>query len=90
MSGVMIFNCSINGLNSINGLSSLNGLSSFNGLTSTDGLNPGADEMSTAAGRMTFSYIVRCALPAERLGTTLRALERSGRLLRRRGMWWPA
>ena len=32
----------------------------------------------------------RCALPAERLGTALRELERSGRLLRRRGMWWPA
>jgi len=32
----------------------------------------------------------RCALPAELLGTALRELVRSGRLLRRRGMWWPA
>ncbi len=31
----------------------------------------------------------RCPLPAERLGTALRALERAGRLHRRRGMWWP-
>jgi DNA processing protein len=31
----------------------------------------------------------RCPLPAERLGTALRELERAGRLHRRRGMWWP-
>ncbi len=31
----------------------------------------------------------RCDLPADRLSTALRGLERSGRLLRRRGMWWP-
>jgi DNA processing protein len=31
----------------------------------------------------------RCALPAERLGTALRGLEQTGRLQRRRGMWWP-
>ncbi len=31
----------------------------------------------------------RCRLPAERLGTALRELERTGRLQRRRGMWWP-
>jgi DNA processing protein len=31
----------------------------------------------------------RCALPADRLSTALRGLERSGRLVRRRGMWWP-
>lgn len=32
----------------------------------------------------------RCALPRERLGAALRALERSRLLVRRRGMWWPA
>ncbi len=31
----------------------------------------------------------KCALPAERLGRALRALERSGRLRRHRGLWWP-
>ncbi len=31
----------------------------------------------------------RCALPAERLGAALRGLERTGRLQRRRGLWWP-
>ena len=51
---------SLNGLSSVNGLSSLNGLSSVNGLTSVNGM------ISTAAGRTTVSYIVRCALPAGR------------------------
>ena len=32
----------------------------------------------------------RCTLPAERLGAALRELERSRRVVRRRGMWWPA
>ncbi|MFM8971630.1 MAG: DNA-processing protein DprA [Actinomycetota bacterium] len=32
----------------------------------------------------------RSALPPERLGPALRALERTGRAERRRGMWWPA
>ena len=31
----------------------------------------------------------RCALPPERLGTALRGLERTGRLRRSRGLWWP-
>jgi DNA processing protein len=30
-----------------------------------------------------------CALPTDRLGAALRELERSGRLARKRGMWWP-
>lgn len=32
----------------------------------------------------------RSGLPPERLGPTLRALERTGRVTRRRGLWWPA
>jgi DNA processing protein len=32
---------------------------------------------------------VACGLPPERLGRALRALEQSGALTRRRGMWWP-
>ncbi len=31
----------------------------------------------------------RCTLPGHRLGAALRELERSGRVTRRRGMWWP-
>jgi DNA processing protein len=31
----------------------------------------------------------RCSLPADRMSTALRGLERAGRLVRRRGMWWP-
>ena len=31
----------------------------------------------------------RCSLPGERLGAALRELERSGRVTRKRGMWWP-
>src|SRR6266478_6215672 len=41
-----------NGLTSINGLATSNGLASFNGL------------MTTAPGRSTVSYLVKCALPA--------------------------
>ena len=48
---------SLNGLNSINGLNSLNGLSQITGLSSQNGV-------ITADGQKTFSYIVRCALPA--------------------------
>jgi DNA processing protein len=31
----------------------------------------------------------RCPLPGDRLGAALRELELSGRVTRRRGMWWP-
>jgi DNA processing protein len=31
----------------------------------------------------------RAALPADRLGAALRALERSGHIERKRGLWWP-
>jgi DNA processing protein len=31
----------------------------------------------------------RCALPSAQLNAALRGLERSGRLTRKRGMWWP-
>jgi hypothetical protein len=31
----------------------------------------------------------RAALPAERLGAALRALEISGHVERKRGLWWP-
>src|ERR1700742_4690103 len=52
-----------NGLSSINGLSSLNGLNSFNGLSSINGLSS-LNGLITPDGQKTFSYIVRCALPA--------------------------
>lgn len=48
---------SSNGLSS-NGLTTINGLATMNGLSSTVGL------MTTAAGRATVGYLVRCALPA--------------------------
>jgi DNA processing protein len=32
----------------------------------------------------------RAALPPDRLGTALRNLERTGRLHRKRGLWWPS
>jgi F5/8 type C domain/Carbohydrate binding module (family 6) len=47
-----------NGLNSVNGLNMANGLNSLNGLGSLNGL------MTTASGRETASYMVRCALAA--------------------------
>ena len=56
----------INGLSSINGLNSLNGLNSFNGLNSVNGLANGVGLMTSADGRTTLSYIVKCALPAGR------------------------
>jgi hypothetical protein len=49
---------STNGLGTVNGLSSTNGLGTVNGLSSTNGL------MTTAPGRATVEYLVRCALPA--------------------------
>ena len=51
-----------NGLPTINGLNIDNGLNVDNGLSSVDGL------MTTSAGRMTVSYLVKCALSA---GSTL-------------------
>jgi DNA processing protein len=32
----------------------------------------------------------RCSMPSAQLNAALRGLERSGRLTRKRGMWWPA
>ena len=54
--------CGDNGLTSDNGLISENGLSAENGLQSDNGL------MTTTAGRLTVSYLVKCALAS---GTTL-------------------
>ncbi|HEX3697956.1 MAG TPA: carbohydrate-binding protein [Polyangia bacterium] len=52
----------INGLTSYNGLMSYNGLSAYNGLTSYNGLPSTSGPMTTADGRQTISYLVRCAL----------------------------
>ncbi len=68
---------SINGLTSANGLMSINGAMNVNGITATGPLNgsgllsanttTGAKGlMSTAAGRSTVSYLVKCALKAGR------------------------
>ena len=54
---------SVNGLNSVNGLSTRNGLNSVNGLDSVNGLSDTTGLMTTADGRNTVSYLVRCALP---------------------------
>ena len=55
---------SINGLSSFNGLATSNGLSSFNGLATSNGLSSFNGLMTTAPGRTTVSYLVKCALPA--------------------------
>ena len=57
---------SINGLNSFNGLDSINGFNSFNGLATLAGVSTTSGLMTNAAGRTLLSYIVRCALPADR------------------------
>jgi hypothetical protein len=53
----------INGLSLTNGLGSGNGLSMLNGLSSTTGLSSNSGLMTTTLGRITVSYLVRCALP---------------------------
>lgn len=59
----------LNGLTAINGLMTVNGLSALNGLSTIDGVAPGNTAagseglMTTASGRTTLSYLVRCALP---------------------------
>jgi hypothetical protein len=54
----------INGLTTINGLASGNGLSTINGLATVNGLASANGLMTSAAGRNTVTYLVRCALPA--------------------------
>src|SRR6266404_450056 len=54
----------INGLTSYNGLNSHNGLSTYNGLSSYNGLQSYNGLMSTFDGRITTSYLVKCALAA--------------------------
>jgi hypothetical protein len=56
----------INGLSTQNGLGTQNGLSTQNGLGTQNGLKDGSSLMSTDAGRKTVSYLVKCALPANR------------------------
>jgi len=53
----------INGLSLTNGLGNGNGLSMLNGLSSTTGLASNTGLMTTTLGRITVSYLVRCALP---------------------------
>ena len=77
---------STNGLSMINGLSMVNGLNSVSGglatglntahaLNSTSGLSSSVGLMTTAAGRSTVSYLVRCALPS---GHSLRKQDQNG------------
>lgn len=56
----------INGLTLSNGLNSLNGLTMTNGLGSVAGVANGVGLMTSASGRTTLAYLVRCALPAGR------------------------
>ena len=57
----------INGMKVHNGLASIgNGLNLASGLKSATGLTSGSGLMSTADGRITVTYLVRCALPAGR------------------------
>jgi hypothetical protein len=54
----------INGLTMTNGLGTGNGLTMINGLTMTNGLASSTGLMTSAAGRITVAYLVRCALPS--------------------------
>ncbi len=60
----------VNGLRSLNGLRGSNGLRARNGLSLDGGLSGGLDPdsimMSTEVGRTLASYVVKCALPADR------------------------
>jgi hypothetical protein len=51
----------LNGLSTINGIST-NGLSVLNGLSTINGLSPTVGLMTSAPGRTTVEYLVRCAL----------------------------
>jgi hypothetical protein len=65
----------INGLSVSNGLGSNNGLSVSNGLSTLNGLSVSNGLMTTASGRSTVSYLVRCALPA---GTSITKKDQYG------------
>ena len=54
----------INGLSVANGLTAANGLASANGLSAANGLASANGLMTTSDGRMTVSYLVKCALAA--------------------------
>jgi hypothetical protein len=65
----------INGLSLTNGLGNGNGLSMLNGLASTTGLASNTGLMTTTLGRVTVSYLVRCALP---LGHSITKKDQNG------------
>ena len=65
----------INGLSLTNGLGNGNGLSLINGLSSTTGLASNNGLMTTTLGRITVSYLVRCALP---LGQSITKKDQNG------------
>jgi hypothetical protein len=65
----------INGLSMVNGLAMVNGLSMVNGLAMVNGLSSTTGWMTTADGRSTVSYLVRCALAA---GDTLVKQDQNG------------
>jgi hypothetical protein len=66
---------SINGVNTTNGLMSINGFNASNGLMSINGLSSTVGLMTTAEGRKTVEYMVRCALPE---GSTLTKQDQFG------------
>ncbi len=65
----------VNGLSLTNGLGTGNGLSMLNGLTTSTGLSSSSGLMTTTSGRITVSYLVRCALP---LGHSITKKDQSG------------
>jgi hypothetical protein len=56
----------IDGITNVNGLIGVNGLGGVDGLDTRAGLAPTHGLMTTAAGRKTVEYLVRCALPSGR------------------------
>jgi len=56
----------LNGLTSLDALESVSGLSIANGLSTSSGLSSTTGLMTSFNGRITVSYLVRCALPAGR------------------------
>jgi hypothetical protein len=64
----------VNGLSTHNGLTS-NGLSTINGLSTHNGLSSTVGLMTTASGRTTIEYLVRCALP---LGDSITKQDQNG------------
>jgi hypothetical protein len=74
----------INGLTSTNGLGTGNGLTMINGLSSSTGLSSTTGLMTSATGRLTVTYMVRCALPS---GHSITKKDQNGRSYTFAGMF---